>query len=353
MQLAMTPPAAPTNPELWKRARALIDRAPSLDALRAHRLQLLAATLWEADGGSVPAELRLDRRRATAMALASPGLLARVRASYGGRLLLFKGPEVAAVYPDTTARYFHDLDLIADDPKGAQQALLAAGFVEEQFPDGWPGGHHLCPLGWPGIPLGIEVHRTPMVPPWLPPPPTEELFGGAVPSATGVDGVLAPDPAAHALLLAAHAWAHRPFGRVGDLLDIAAILPRERWPEASALARRWGWSELWELTAGTTAALLHGARPPVTARLVGRHLAEVRDLTVAEYHALRLLAPIAAVPRRRAPLVLGDALLQLGRRSPDQPWRAKLTRARGALVHAGTSKASHDLFNNNNNPWSR
>jgi hypothetical protein len=352
MQLAMTPPRTPTNGELWDRALTLIDRARSLDALRAHRLQLLAATLWEADGRIVPAELRLDRRRAAAMALAAPRLLARVRESYNGRLLLFKGPEVAASYPDTTARYFHDLDLVADDPAAAQRALLAAGFVEEHFPDGWPGGHHLCPLNWPGIPLGIEIHRTPMVPPWLPAPPAPDLFARAVPSATGLDGVLAPDPAAHALLLAAHGWAHRPLGRLGDLLDIAAVLPRERWPEAAALARRWGWSELWELTAGTAGALLYGGRPPATARAVGRHLAEVRDLTVIEYHALRLIAPVAAAPRRRAPAVLGESLSQLASRGPEQPWRAKLSRAGGALRHASATKASHDVFNNNN-PWSR
>jgi hypothetical protein len=340
------------GPSLWDRARVLVDRAPSLDALRAHRLQLLAATLWEADGRAVPAELRPDRLRATAMALAAPTVLARARSAADGRLLLFKGPEVAAAYPETGARYFHDLDLIADDPVATQRALLAAGFVEDHFADGFPDAHHLCPLSWPGMPLGIEVHREPMLPPWLPAPPTGELFAGAVPSATGIDGVLAPAPAVHALLLAAHAWAHRPLGRVGDLLDIAVVLPRERWPEAAVIARRWGWSRLWSLTAATAAAVVYGAQPTLTARALGRHLGGVRDLAVAEYYALRLLGPAAAAPYREAPSAIRDELLELGRPAVNESWRQKVMRVHAAVRYARAPKAAHDVYNNHN-PWSR
>ena len=63
----------------------------------------------------------------------------------------------------------------------------------------------------------------------------------AVPSATGINGLLAPSPAAHALLLAAHAWAHHPLGRIGDLIDVAAVLPADERPAAAALAQRWEW----------------------------------------------------------------------------------------------------------------
>lgn len=338
--------------DLWPAAAAMIDRAGSLDALRAHRLQLLAASLWASDGRMVPENLMADRRRAVSMALAAPSMLARVRDSYDGRLLLFKGPEVAACYPDRGARYFHDLDLIADDAPAAQRALVAAGFVEQEFPGGWPDIHHLRPLNWPGLPLDIEVHSRPKLPDWLPAPRAEELMERAVPSATGIDGVLSPDPVAHALLLAAHGWGHRPLGRLGDHVDIAAVLPFARWPEAAALARSWGWGELWDLTAATGAAVLRGERAPTLVRTLGRHLLEVRDLTVSEFHALRILGPALAVPRRRAAGVLRDRVLDLCRPDAGQTRREQLTRAAGALRHARATKASRDVLNNTN-PWSR
>ena len=129
----------------WSAARVLIDRAATLDDLRAHRLQLLAASLWLAEGRPVPDELRADRRYAATMALAAPALLERARAAYDGPLMLIKGPEVAACYPEPSARHFRDLDLLAEDPERAQRALLAAGFEET----GSDAAHHLPPSAGP------------------------------------------------------------------------------------------------------------------------------------------------------------------------------------------------------------
>ena len=84
---------------IWERVPDLIDRAPSLEALRAHRLQLLAASLWRSRGRPLPSGLREEERRATMTALAAAAVLRRVRAAYEGRLMLMKGPEVAASYP--------------------------------------------------------------------------------------------------------------------------------------------------------------------------------------------------------------------------------------------------------------
>ena len=60
-------------------------------------------------------------------ALVAPALLKRAREAYDGPLLLVKGPELTARYPDG-ARRFGDLDLVAGDAEEAQAALLAAGF---------------------------------------------------------------------------------------------------------------------------------------------------------------------------------------------------------------------------------
>ena len=338
---------------LWSRVDALVDHADAIDGLRAHRLQLLAAAGWEQRGLAVPPELRAERHRAAAMALAAPVLLRRARDAYDGELMLFKGPEAAAAYRDPAGRYFCDLDLFATDPRAAQRALIAAGFLEDELPDGWEVGHHLPALHWPGMPLGIELHLTPKLPSWLPVPSAHELLSGAVPSATGIDGLLAPDPAAHALLLAAHAWAHRPLGRLGDLIDVAAVAGDEHRAQAAALAKRWGWSGMWRLTTASIDAVLYGhGRRPAVVSLFGRHLSQVRDPSVLDYHLLRLLAPVAAAPRSRAAAVLADGLMRLGRKWNGERWRDKLGRAAAAALHAAGAKSSHDL-SINNNPWER
>ena len=54
-------------------------------------------------------------------------------------------------------------------------------------------------------------------------PPTAELLRTGGSSATGVPGLLALEPARHAVVLAVHAWAHVPLGRLGRLIDVAAL----------------------------------------------------------------------------------------------------------------------------------
>ena len=205
----------PDRDDIWARIEELVNRAPSLDALRAHHLQLLAPSLWREQGRIVPQELEDELRFAAKMTVAAPMVLKRARAAYEGRLMLMKGPEVAARYPTPAARRFRDLDLLADEPDVAQRALLDAGFVELQTGHDYSDDQHLCPLVWPGLPLVVELHRRPNCEEYLTPPPRDELMAMAVPSATGVDELLAPAPAAHALLLVAHAWTHLPLGRAG------------------------------------------------------------------------------------------------------------------------------------------
>lgn len=337
---------------IWGRAGQLVDRAPSLDALRAHRVQFLAAWLWRERGHGVPPELCEERRFAAMTTVAAPILLSRARAAYGGRLLLMKGPEVAAHYPDPGSRYFWDLDLLADNPDAAQRALTKAGFVEFRRRRDYSEHQHLCPLVWPGLPLVLEIHRRPSCPPCLTPPPGDELLGLTVPSATGIGELLAPAPAAHALLLAAHAWAHHPLGRLGDLIDVAVMLPEGERRHADALARRWGWERLWSTTLSVADALLRHDPAPLALRTWARHLVTVRELSVLENHVARLTAPTFALPSGEVLCGVAVELRDTFGPRPDERWTEKLRRSVLAARHAFKEKSQHDR-QTGLNPWIR
>ena len=113
----------------------------------------------------------------------APALLARLRDVLDGPMMIFKGPEIAALYPDS-ARLFGDLDVLVPDAAAAQRALLAAGFEEVPDPDGiYVDLHHLIPLRDPMVPLlAIEIHSAPKWPYGLKPPSAAELLENAVPS---------------------------------------------------------------------------------------------------------------------------------------------------------------------------
>ncbi len=187
--------------ELWARVEEIISGARSIEALRHHGVELIAANLWRRQGLPVPAELRTDEHAAALKALGVPVVLKHARAAYDGALVLMKGPEVGARYPAPTLRPFCDLDLLVDEPAAAHRAMVAAGFLEAGEPARYERAHHLRPLAWPGVPLFIELHREPNRPAWIAPLDTAELLELTQPSATGVPGLLAPVPAAHAVLL--------------------------------------------------------------------------------------------------------------------------------------------------------
>lgn len=337
---------------IWERVPRLIDRAPSLDALREHRLQLLAASLWRSRGTELPPDLREEDRRAAMTALASCAVLRRVRAAYGGRLMLMKGLEVAARYPEPGTRPCGDIDLLADDPARAQRALLAAGFVEWNRDRDHSEAQHLDPLTHPELPVIVEIHRRPNCPSGLVAPSTDELLSLGVPSAIGIDGLLAPSPAAHALLLAAHAWAHHPLGRAGDLVDVAAILPPNERRAAAALARKWAWERMWRTTVSAADALLCVGREPLALRTWARHVVTVSEQSVLGNHMTRIAGPLFALPPGQAPRGVVAALRDYAALRPDESWPAKVGRAAIALRDAFTAKSQHDR-RVGLNPWGR
>ncbi len=296
---------------VWAAVDRLVDRATDPAALRAHGLQLLAARRWRAVGRPIPTELLADERAAAIAALAAPLVLARVRAALPGPIVVLKGLEVAARYPDPALRPLGDVDLLVPDTAAAQRALLAAGFepAEAGAAGEPPRRHHLPPLRWPGSPLPVELHHALRVPPWMSPPTNAELVAAAVPSSTGVAGVLALPPPYHTLVLAAHSWSHGPLSRLLDLIDVSIMMNGVDVSELNALTRAWGMHQAWAMTGQAIDALLF-ARPAWSwpAHFWAWHLGTVRERTLLEERlvhwlgALRVATMLRAVQVAQSPL---------------------------------------------------
>jgi hypothetical protein len=327
---------------VWESAEALALRSPGLSDLRGHRLHLVAARALRRAGRPVPDELRAEARLAAAVALATPVLLGRVRAAIDGTIVIMKGPEVGARYPDPALRPCHDLDLLVGDPIGAQRALRAAGFVPTGDAQRYEGIHHLRPLLLPGLPVTIEIHSRPKWPDGLPAPAADELLEAAYPSAVGVTGVTTLRPAHHAVLLATHAWAHDPLACAGRLIDVSLMALETDPAEADALARRWGCLRLWRVTRSAAAALVEGGHRPLAMRVWARHLRGARERTVLESHAVRTAGDVWSLPPRQAATAAASALAKSVTRMPGEPWSQKLERSRTAVGDAFLAKSEHD-----------
>ena len=327
---------------LWGAVDQLAGRAQTLDDLRTHRIHLIAARRRRAAGAEVPAELEADERRARVASLTAPVLLRRVREAHDGPLLVLKGPEVAAHYEDAALRPFNDLDLLVPDPPAAQRALIAAGFVAVGDPRLYAGIHHERPLAVQGLQLYLELHAVPKWPERLTPPRAAELFEAAVPSSLGIAGVQAPAPAHHALVLAAHSWAHSPLRRIGDLVDVALVTRSCADAELQRLAAAWGLRRLWSTTSAAAGALLEGRPPTWPLRTWARHLRAVRDPTVLETHVEGWVSGFWALPPRSALAAGAIALDRELRPAPGESRGVKLARTRLALRNARTRRSEHD-----------
>ncbi len=339
----MTDSPGPADLEtVWDRVEEIVDRAPTVQSLGTHRLHLVAARVWRSRGVELPAVLEAEERQAALIAMATPPLLERACAAYGGRLMLMKGAEVAAHYRHPSDRFFCDLDLLADDASAAQRALIEAGFVQCGDPATYHHPLHLCPLVWPGVPLFIEVHCRPSSPRWLTAAPVDQILDHAVPSATGVGGLLAPDPVEHALLLVAHSWSEAPLSRLADLVDVMAVLGADGRRRADDLARLWGWEGIWDVTLRAADAVLGDAGWPASLNVWARHLMHARDRTVLENHLARIAAPASALPGSLALVGLASALKLTATRRDDERWSHKLRRSGLAMAHAFMATSSHD-----------
>ncbi len=327
---------------LFERVDALVERSPSLEDLRHHGVDLIAARAWRERGREVPDDLRADERLAAARALAVTPVLERVLAASEGPVLVMKGPEVAGLYLDPAVRNFRDVDLIVPNAPDTQRRLLSAGFVETGDPKLFENIHHLRPLLWPGLPLLLEVHHHPKWVDSLEPPVFDELLEAAVPSRTGVSGVLTPSPQHHAVLLGAHAWAHRPLSRLRDLIDMALIAGEADPDELRKVARSWGVQKVWATTTRAIDSLLGTGRRPASVSIWARHLPAAREQTVLESHVQNWLSALWGLPGAHAIAAAAGAVGADLRPEEDEGWPAKLARSRTALANAFVRKSKHD-----------
>jgi Uncharacterised nucleotidyltransferase len=335
---------------LWAAVDRLVEESSEddLDDLIEHRIHLLAARRWRALGRPVPPAVVREERLAALGVITAPLVLRRVRELSEGPILLLKGPEAAARYPDPALRPFKDLDLLVADAPAVQRALLEAGFKPVGNPALYVGIHHQRPLWLPGQPLVVEIHSEPKWPDGIAPPPVDELFALGVPSAVGVAGVHALPGPVHALTLAAHSWAHEPLRRLIELVDVAALAHEGDRTELAALARRWGIERIWRATLGASDALLSSERRRTwPLRLWARNLEDVRGRTVLESHLERWLAGYWSHPPAQALREMLSAAAREVRPAQGESWQAKLVRTRRAFQNAFAARTAHDR------EWSR
>lgn len=331
----------------WGGVARILDRAPSLAGLRAHRLQLLAAARLRERGLPVSPVLAEEVRLAHFSSLAAAVTLKRVAAVVTGPILVIKGPEVAAHYPAPALRPYTDIDILVPDAERTQGELLAAGFRIVGPALDWSALHHLPQVSAPDLPVVLEVHRRPRWIRGLPVLDVDEIVAEAVPSALGIEGVLAPRPAMHVLLLVANAWSERPLERLGDLVDIAAAGGVHGRDEVTELAAEYGLGRAWRATMASSDTLLLGAAPSKALRTWARNLPETRGRTVLESHAARFLGPLSGFAPRAALQNAGAALVATVRPAPGEGRRAKLRRARRALRHALLWRSEHERMLDN------
>ena len=327
--------------DIWAGVDRLLERGDER-ALVFHRLETLAARRLRRLGREVPEELVESERLGAAFTLAATAHLSRVRGAVDGPLLVVKGPDLAALYPDPALRIARDLDLVARDPRAVQSALLAAGFVESGDPDLYARAPHLRPLAWPGMPVEVEVHAQPNWPPRLEAPASAELLEGAEPSAAGVEGVLVPALERHVLVVAAHAWMHGPLQRLRDLLDVALLAREAERREVERVARAWGMTKLWRTSAAIADALFLGDPAPRALRGWAKNLAEVRERTVLEQHVARWRCWFDALPPSLAARATLDELHEDLTPDPGESWGSKLRRSRRAVRNAFVRRSEHD-----------
>jgi hypothetical protein len=333
--------AVAENAALWEAVDRLLTGA-TIEGIRAHKLGALAGRLLRQKGLLVPPALAADERGAAVAVVMARPVLETIRSVCDGPLVLFKGPEVARLYPGS-ARTFGDVDLLAADARAAQEALIRAGFVEVDDPEVFLDHHHLRPLKAPTVGLDVELHTAPLWP-GAKPPPLEEILERSVAAGVGVDGISAPDPVHHALILAAHAWCHDPLRTLRDLVDIAAVASACSEAELARTAEAWGIPKIWRTTRAATCALLEDGPPTVPLRVWARHLRSVRERTVLDSHLMRWLHVFWELPPRAAVADLRSAARMTLLPAAGESWREKLARTGRGIRHPGEPMSTHLMW---------
>jgi hypothetical protein len=327
--------------QAWSRAVELVERAVT-PGTNVYGLELIEDELVRAAGAPRNDLLVLARNLTALRFLVAQDLLQRIRGACDGPIILLKGLEIALRYPNPEMRVFGDLDLLVPDSARVQRALLMAGYEEVMDPDLFVDIHHERPLQLPGSPLVIEVHKGVKWPDFLQAPPIDELLDVAIPSRTGITGILALPRQHHAVVTAAHSWAHAPLRDIRHLLDVAILAEGIDRTELRTVARRWGVERVWETTIRTADGLFGNAPRSSAERVWARHLRPLRERTVTETHLEKYASPFWAYPLPMAVQVAGSMLRSDLRPAEGETWGEKLRRARVALRNATRPRSEHD-----------
>jgi Uncharacterised nucleotidyltransferase len=250
-------------------------------------------------------------------------LLERVRSSCDGELVLLKGPEIARLYPKS-GRRFTDIDILVEDAPAVGRELALGGFDEIMQPFASPTWHELEQnFTFGDIELEVDVHKSAHWPWGLRKPPslTREVLEAAVPSTLGVAGISTPAPHHHALLVAAHAWAHEPLWTLQDLIDIAVVSADADDQDLKRTAAAWEIGRLWQTTRETIDAVFYEGRPTIPLRTWARHLEQVRERTALEGTVTTLVQGYWGMSPQQGVLQMTRAMRTLiaglvGRRDP-------------------------------------
>ena len=315
---------------VWSSVGRWIDASPSVEAIQRHRIGLLAVRRYRETGREVPEDLLREERDASVVAMTAPLVLSRVRELVDGPVVVFKGLEAAALYPDSVLRCsFHDIDVLVPDSVAAQAALVRGGFTPLGEPDQYRELHHLQPLAMPGMPVIVEVHHHPKWLRWSPPIDPAGLFAAAEPSRTAIDGVERLSPAHHALVVAAHAWSNSPLSRLRDLLDMHLIAREAASGDLAAAAREWNMERVWRATRAAADAMVDPSAPvPWSLRMWARGLRAADLPRRSEAVTRPALSPFWAMPAAEVPRAVGGVV-----------YRDLTTRARQALRGRAAGRA--------------
>jgi hypothetical protein len=150
----------------------------------------------------------------------------------------------------------------------------------------------------------------------------------------GIDGISAPCRAHHALLFAAHSWAHEPLKTLRDLIDIAVLAAAEDPADLNRGATSWALGRIWRTTRGAIDALFFEGQRTSALQTWARHLAQVRERTVFETHLQAALHPFWDRPLAPAMVRSLGAIRTDLRPAQGETWGTKLARAERAIRDA-------------------
>ena len=150
-------------------------------------------------------------------------------------------------------------------------------------------------------------------------------------------------PDRHALVVAAHALAHAPLARIGDMLDVALLADRADRETMAELAAAWNMRKVWSATMDAVDALLLETKSPRLAlNTWARHLVTARERTVFESHLEDWLSSFWALPFPIGLWALAAELASEALPVDGEAWSMKLRRSATALRHAFVAKSEHD-----------